>query len=303
MRRSTDCAPASDHGDDAGVSHALPGQAQDQGVKLGALELPMGIDRRRPGELALVQAASGQPDADAVVHQRRRCGSSQELAKECPALRERALQAHQQFAALDLQINLGQGLLASRLSLLGRQRCWNEWDSRHPQRHECGRYRCLPLSLFTDPAVHHVRVQAVRQGHAAYAGARLGAAVQHLCLESLAVLTPPWAVLIQRIFHRLHDPPSWGRCPLQAVHSRWDRQLHTFLWLACVSSTGPTHRRVTSIDMSFVAPFLRGRDSGAARRQVNQNPAAEPWGASRQQPRSTFRHAAVPEFPEGAQEH
>jgi DNA-binding XRE family transcriptional regulator len=85
----------------------------------------------------------------------------------------------------------------------------------------------VPLSLFTHPAVHHIRVQAMRQGHASYAGARLGAAFQHLCLELLAVLTPPWAVVIQRIFHRLHDPPSWGRCPLQAVFSRWDRQLHT----------------------------------------------------------------------------
>ena len=69
MRRSTDCAPASDHGDGAGVSHALPGQAQHQGVKLDRLQLPLIIAWRRPDELALVQAASGQPDADAVVHQ------------------------------------------------------------------------------------------------------------------------------------------------------------------------------------------------------------------------------------------
>jgi hypothetical protein len=52
-----------------------------------------------------------------------------------------------------------------------------------------------------------------------------------------------------------------------------------FIWPDCVSSTGPTHRRVSSTGMSFVAPFLRGRDSGAARRQVNQNSAAEPWDA------------------------
>jgi hypothetical protein len=69
MRRSTDCAQTSDHGDDARVSHALPGQAQHQGVELGGLQLPLGLPRRRPDELALVQAPSGQPDADAVVHQ------------------------------------------------------------------------------------------------------------------------------------------------------------------------------------------------------------------------------------------
>jgi hypothetical protein len=28
-----------------------------------------------------------------------------------------------------------------------------------------------------------------------------------------AVVTPPWAVLIQRIFHRLHDPPIVGTMP------------------------------------------------------------------------------------------
>ena len=48
----------------------------------------------------------------------------------------------------------------------------------------------MSLSLFADPAMHHVRVQA------AYAGARLGAAVKHLCLELLAVLTPPRAASI-----------------------------------------------------------------------------------------------------------
>ena len=69
MRRSTDCAPTSDHSDDAGVSHALPGQTQHQCVELGGFQLPLGFPRRRPDELALVQAPSGQPDADAVVHQ------------------------------------------------------------------------------------------------------------------------------------------------------------------------------------------------------------------------------------------
>ena len=75
--------------------------------------------------------------------------------------------------------------------------------------------------------MHHVRVQAMRQGHSAYAGPRLCTQGEYLCLQLRAVFTPPWALLIQRLFHRLHDPPSWGRCPLQAVLSRWDRQLHT----------------------------------------------------------------------------
>ena len=57
------------HGDDAGVSHTLPRQTQHQGVELGSLQLPMGIQGRGPSELALVQAASGQPDTNAVVHQ------------------------------------------------------------------------------------------------------------------------------------------------------------------------------------------------------------------------------------------
>ena len=67
----------------------------------------------------------------------------------------------------------------------------------------------------------------MRQGHSAYAGPRLCTQGEYLCLQLRAVFTPPWALLIQRLFHRLHDPPSWGRCPLQAVLSRWDRQLHT----------------------------------------------------------------------------
>lgn len=126
-------------------------------------------------------------------------------------------------------MNLRQERLLSRRSQLGRERfkCWNAWCSWHRQRHERGRYRCVALSLFTDPAVHHVRVQAMRQGHTTDAGPRLGTQGKYLCLELLAVFTPAWAVLIQRLFHRLHDPPSWGRCPLQAVFSRWDRQLHT----------------------------------------------------------------------------
>lgn len=126
-------------------------------------------------------------------------------------------------------MNLRQERLLSRRSQLGRERfkCWNAWCSWHRQRHERGRYRCVALSLFTDPAVHHVRVQAMRQGHTTDAGPRLGTQGKYLCLELLAVFTPAWAVLIQRLFHRLHDPPSWGRCPLHAGSSRWDRRALT----------------------------------------------------------------------------
>lgn len=126
-------------------------------------------------------------------------------------------------------MNIRQERLLSRRSQLGRERfkCWNAWCSWHRQRHERGRYRCVALSLFTDPAVHHVRVQAMRQGHTTDAGPRLGTQGKYLCLELLAVFTPAWAVLIQRLFHRLHDPPSWGRCPLHAGSSRWDRRALT----------------------------------------------------------------------------
>ena len=128
-------------------------------------------------------------------------------------------------------MNLRQERLLSRRSQLGRERfkCWNAWCSWHRQRHERGRYRCVALSLFTDPAVHHVRVQAMRQGHTTDAGPRLGTQGKYFCLELLAVFTPAWAVLIQRLFHRLHDPPSWGRCPLHAGSSRWDRRALTLL--------------------------------------------------------------------------
>ena len=128
-------------------------------------------------------------------------------------------------------MNLRQERLLSRRSQLGRERfkCWNAWCSWHRQRHERGRYRCVALSLFTDPAVHHVRVQAMRQGHTTDAGPRLGTQGKYLCLELLAVFTPAWAVLIQRLFHRLHDPPSWGRCPLHAGSSRWDRRALTLI--------------------------------------------------------------------------
>lgn len=137
-------------------------------------------------------------------------------------------------------MNLRQERLLSRRSQLGRERfkCWNAWCSWHRQRHERGRYRCVALSLFTDPAVHHVRVQAMRQGHTTDAGPRLGTQGKYLCLELLAVFTPAWAVLIQRLFHRLHDPPSWGRCPLHAGSSRWDRRALTFKLL-----TVPLKRR------------------------------------------------------------
>ena len=129
-------------------------------------------------------------------------------------------------------MNLRQERLLSRRSQLGRERfkCWNAWCSWHRQRHERGRYRCVALSLFTDPAVHHVRVQAMRQGHTTDAGPRLGTQGKYFCLELLAVFTPAWAVLIQRLFHRLHDPPSWGRCPLHAGSSRWDRRALTLNW-------------------------------------------------------------------------
>ena len=70
-------------------------------------------------------------------------------------------------------------------------------------------------------------MQALGQSYTAYAGSRLGTAGQYLCLELLAVLTPPWAVLIQKLFHRLHDPPSWERCPIHELPSRWVRQPHT----------------------------------------------------------------------------
>ena len=136
-------------------------------------------------------------------------------------------------------MNLRQERLLSRRSQLGRERfkCWNAWCSWHRQRHERGRYRCVALSLFTDPAVHHVRVQAMRQGHTTDAGPRLGTQGKYFCLELLAVFTPAWAVLIQRLFHRLHDPPSWGRCPLHAGSSRWDRRALTLY--AC---TVPLHK-------------------------------------------------------------
>ena len=58
-------AQTSNHVDDASIAHALPGQAQHQGFELRGLELPLFIARSRPDELALVQAASRQPDADA----------------------------------------------------------------------------------------------------------------------------------------------------------------------------------------------------------------------------------------------
>ena len=147
-------------------------------------------------------------------------------------------------------MNLRQERLLSRRSQLGRERfkCWNAWCSWHRQRHERGRYRCVALSLFTDPAVHHVRVQAMRQGHTTDAGPRLGTQGKYLCLELLAVFTPAWAVLIQRLFHRLHDPPSWGRCPLHAGSSRWDRRALTCggqasrdIYGRCAGSRGNGH--------------------------------------------------------------
>ncbi len=126
-------------------------------------------------------------------------------------------------------MNLRQERLVSRCSKPGgdRLQCGSTRGSLQRQRHECRRRRRLPLSLLANPAVHHVRMQALGQSYTAYAGSRLGTAGQYLCLELLAVLTPPWAVLIQKLFHRLHDPPSWERCPIHELPSRWVRQPHT----------------------------------------------------------------------------
>ena len=57
-------AAASNHGDDAVLPHALRRKTQHQGV-----EPTVAAGCTRPDELALVQPARGQPDADAVVHQ------------------------------------------------------------------------------------------------------------------------------------------------------------------------------------------------------------------------------------------
>ena len=59
----------SDHCDDARVAHALPGQAQHQGVKLHTFELAITSVPGGPDELALVQSPGCQPDADSVMHQ------------------------------------------------------------------------------------------------------------------------------------------------------------------------------------------------------------------------------------------
>ncbi len=58
-----------DHADHAALTHALPGQTQHERVELGATQSGVGLSRCRPDELALVQPARSQPDADAVVHQ------------------------------------------------------------------------------------------------------------------------------------------------------------------------------------------------------------------------------------------
>ena len=130
----------------------------------------------------------------------------------------------------------------------------------------------MPLSLLANPAVHHVRMQALGQSYTAYAGSRLGTAGQYLCLELLAVLTPPWAVLIQKLFHRLHDPPSWERCPLHELPSRWVRQPHTGEeslghWL-CGRYRAPTPMLAVWIEGpgTVVRALLRTNASGACYR-------------------------------------
>ena len=148
-------------------------------------------------------------------------------------------------------MNLRQERLVSRCSKPGgdRLQCGSTRGSLQRQRHECRRRRRLPLSLLANPAVHHVRMQALGQSYTAYAGSRLGTAGQYLCLELLAVLTPPWAVLIQKLFHRLHDSPSWGRCPLHELPSRWVRQPHTVGALSmklAVTNSAASHKKISS---------------------------------------------------------
>ena len=67
---------------DAAFADALPGQTQHQGVELGAAQThPRRGVWSRPDEVALMQSACGQPDADAVVHQhlQPKSGSCQSL--------------------------------------------------------------------------------------------------------------------------------------------------------------------------------------------------------------------------------
>jgi hypothetical protein len=45
--------------------------------------------------------------------------------------------------------------------------------------------------------------------------------------SGLGQAVPMLAALASKIAHRLHDPPSWGRCPLQAPPSRWDHRALT----------------------------------------------------------------------------
>ena len=56
--------------DHAASSNALPRQAQHQGLKLFRVQLHLAaLSNAWPVELALVQTASGQPDANPVMHQ------------------------------------------------------------------------------------------------------------------------------------------------------------------------------------------------------------------------------------------
>lgn len=57
------------HGDDAGLADALPGQAQHEGIKLGMRQRERAGNISWPHEPALVQAPRSQPYANTIVHE------------------------------------------------------------------------------------------------------------------------------------------------------------------------------------------------------------------------------------------
>jgi hypothetical protein len=59
----------SDHDNCPGTADACPRQTQHQRIELDTFECAIGTVKSRPDELALVQSACCQPDADTVMHQ------------------------------------------------------------------------------------------------------------------------------------------------------------------------------------------------------------------------------------------
>jgi hypothetical protein len=79
----------------------------------------------------------------------------------------------------------------------------------------------LALTVFAHPSMHHVRVQPVAERNPRHRSSRRANLFRDHRLEFGIALPPARPLYRRHLIHRLHDPPSWGRCLIASIDSRW----------------------------------------------------------------------------------